>query len=1149
MLVKKLSAIAVVFGLCASAVWGQSTFGTILGQVKDATGRSVPGAAVKLEAVDRNVTRGAVTRDDGTYEVSNLQPGKYRVTVTAPSFEPFTAEGVELRARESVRIDAVMRVGTVEQKIDVTGTAGVIATDTATVASAIGNERVVNLPVNYRASSSNSAFQLIATLPGVQGDNSSASSASFSINGALPGQASYSVDGVTMQNPRGGGALSNTYPSAESIAEIKVQGVGNNAEYAGVGDVTAVSRGGGNAVHGSGFWYYQNAEFDANAYGSVTKPNKEVNLGGFSFGGPVWLPKIYNGRNRTFFFTDYERRAYPRQSVIQNSVPTTAMRGGDFGKESGTVTDPFGNTPFANNIVPQSRISSIATKFLQQFYPQPNYAATDVFHSTNYIANKAADTPGNQFDVRIDQMLGSRQSVFFRFSRKDATTVNPQALLLDQIDSNPQDRSLIVSHNFQIRHDMINEFRLGFSSERQKQDFASFDGRTFTQSLGFVGLPSLPFNGLPEININNVTGITVDRTQSDNTYSNWQFNDNVTFAHGHHTFKAGIDIRRNRSKTALGFSGADNYGSYSFTGAFSGNAFADFLLGAPIASSLSNVQGDNDGRSIEYHAFLQDSFRVSDRLTLEYGVRWQHLPPLQDEAGYIGNFDRTVAKTGRVIYPSSAIAATKLAPGLLLSVNACSGTPNLPSNTLTGLTGVPCTPFVTAQQAGLPEGLRKDYKFNFYPRLGAAYRLNDKTTLRTSFGMFQMPIRGAVFYSLTGTAQTDVRTYTNQDSSGQPIYQWPSTTTGGSGIGSSSYGTSYFGTANATDFKNPYAMQWSLTADRNIGGNIGLRFSYIGMKSTQLPWSPNLNQSNYSTEYYVNQTLQSRPFPYWGRIESRDTGGNSIYNAAQLELNRRFHSGLTFTAAYTLAKNLNDIGGPSPTGFGDETGNGRVLDSLNRAGNRGDDYATRRQRFISSFVYELPFGRGRKFASHVNRALDWVAGGWQMSGIFVAQSGTFMTPTQGSAGDPSGTGSGTYRTQRPDRIGNAVPSGQNRDNWMNVNAFECAGRGTGALQFACNVGVNPAKDPAPIGRFGNSGVGIVNGPGTVNLSSGVAKYFQIKEGVRAGVEATFTNVLNHTNLADPGTTITSTGFGKITAARAAEFGGSRTGQIGVRVQF
>ncbi|MBS1875260.1 MAG: carboxypeptidase regulatory-like domain-containing protein [Acidobacteria bacterium] len=1139
----------------APALWAQSTFGTFLGRVTDPSGQAINGARVSLTLQEENLTRAVLTGSDGGYEAANLKPGAYTLSISYPGFEAFQARGAVLAARQTVRIDAQLKVGTQSETVDVTAQAGVIQTDTGAVTSALGNERVINLPVNHRAAVDNSSFQLIATMPGVQSNNSAAGQASFSINGALPGQASYSVDGVSVQHPRGGGAMADTFPSAEAIAELKVQGAGNTAEFAGVGDVTAVTRSGGNAFHGAGFWYFQNDALDSQRFGTATKEQKQVNLAGFNFSGPVWIPKLYNGRNRTFFYADFEGRNYPRTSLVQNDVPTSSMRGGDFSKETGvTLLDPTTGKPFAGNKIPTSRISSISQAFLQQFYPTPNTGSADVFHTTNYVTNKQSDIPGNLWDLRLDQVINSKQTIFGRYTRRNVNTISAADLLIPGIANSPQNTSFVASHNYSIKPNLLNEFRFGWSDNVNASNFVDgFDGRKFTQGLGFNGLPVLPFNGLPEINIDNITGIGVDRVQGADTYRTLTANENLTWVIGRHSIKGGLSLFYNRSKTALGFYGADNFGTYSFTdGVFTGNGFANFLLGLPSGSAVATVLEDNDGRSSEYHAYLQDSFRVSRKLTLEYGIRWQYLPPFQDESGNIGNFDRSIPKTGAILYPSSQKAATLLAPGLLLAVNACAGTPNLPANNLGGIPGVGCTPFKTAKEAGLPEGLRKDYKYNFYPRFGFAYRPFDdaNTVVRGGFGLYNMPIRGAVFYSLTGTAQTDVRSYINVDGQGNPIFSWPNIKTSGSGVSVSAadYGTNYFGTANVVDFKNPYVTQWSLTVERNIGYNTGVRVSYIGLKGTHLPFAPNVNQSYYSTTPYSQQPLTSRPFPYWYRIESRDQGGNSAYNSAQIEVNRRFSHGLSFTAAYTLAHNVNDIGGPNPTDFGSETGNGRIMDSLNRAGSRGNDYATRRHRFVSTAVYEIPFGRGKRFGSKLSRTADMFAGGWQLSGIFIGQSGPFMTPSQGGTSDPSGTGSGYYRTQRPDRLASGVPSNQTIAAWVDRNAFVCAGQESMSSKFSCSIG-SGGSSPAPIGRFGNSGVGILEGPGGATLSMGFGKYFQATEKFRVGVQGTFTNILDRTNYDIPNLSISSSGFGAITKATVADFGGNRTGQIAVRLEF
>jgi len=283
-------------------------------------------------------------------------------------------------------------------------------------------------------------------------------------------------------------------------------------------------------------------------------------------------------------------------------------------------------------------------------------------------------------------------------------------------------------------------------------------------------------------------------------------------------------------------------------------------------------------------------------------------------------------------------------------------------------------------------------------------------------------------------------------------------------------------------------------------------------------------------------------------VNTRSVGANAKYESAQLEIHHRFQSGLTFDGTYTLAHNVADNQGPVPGGFADENAGGRTMDLLNRAAELGNVYGTRRHRFILTSVYELPFGKGRTFLSKSNRLVDGILGGWNLSGIFLLQSGPYLTPYF-SGGDPSGTGSGFQRAQHPDRVANGSVSNPSANQWINPAAFVCPGVPGWVSGQPCTIGANPATDLAPIGRFGNSGVGVVEGPGTVNLNMGLGKAFAITERIQFKLSGSFTNVLNHVNLGDPSTAIDGTGFGQITSARAAEFGGSRTGQVSARVEF
>jgi hypothetical protein len=456
-------------------------------------------------------------------------------------------------------------------------------------------------------------------------------------------------------------------------------------------------------------------------------------------------------------------------------------------------------------------------------------------------------------------------------------------------------------------------------------------------------------------------------------------------------------------------------------------------------------------------------------------------------------------------------------------------------------------PVLSASQAGLPESLRTA-PHRFMPCFGFAYRpFDNKTVVRGGFSVYNTEVLGSIYYALTGTLQAATFTYNNAITNGVPAIQWPNVKTGGSGITVPPAGTDYFGTANQINYKDPYSEQWNFSIDRDLGFNTGLRVSYIGMATRDLVWAPNLNQSTYSTTYYVDQPLSSRPFPNWGIINTRANGANANYNAFQLEVNHRYKSGITFNSAYTFAKADADNQGYTSNHFADENAGGRTMDALNRSAEYGPVYGTRRNRWITSAIYELPVGRGRQFGSTMNRFADAVVGGWQLSTIFLWQGGPALTPYF-DGGDPSGTGSGVIgRDQAPDVIGNPNSSNPTASQWFNVGAYTCPATPGWKPGTSCLIGT--PGNGAPIGRFGDAGMGLVTGPGTVNLNAGLSKRFALTERVKIKVEGSFTNALNHLNLANPVTAIDNSSVGQITLARPADFGGNRTGQVGARVEF
>jgi hypothetical protein len=1120
--------------LClAGGAAAQSTFGVAVGTVHDSSGAVVAGAAVRLTNLGENTWQESKTSSAGDYEFQNVKPGSYSVTVNHPGFRTFRSKGLTVVARQTLRVDAALEVGEVAETVEVEAQAGVIATDSPAISESLSALKVVNLPANLRAGGNTTPYNLIATLPGVQPDNGNG----FSIQGGLPAQTETSVDGISVTNVTGNSPNRNLFPSVESIAEIRVQGVGNTAEFGAPGDITTISKGGTNELHGAGFWYLQNKAFDARSFGQTTLPAKIGNTFGGTLGGPVWLPKLYNGRNRTFFYFTWESLRFPRQTTIQNSVPTQAMRDGDFNQEGVTVRDPFTGTPFPGNRIPAASINSVA-KAIIPFYPLPNVGAGVRAASANFVDNRSAKITSDQYDVRIDHTFTPQHSIFGRYTQKWNPSNSPNNLLLPADTGYSDHQQAVVSYTWTIRPSLLNEFRGGISYAPSGATFP-FDGLKFTNSLNLQDIQrDIFFNALPDFAISNLTAFAKGRPGHGASW-NTQFIDNVTWLHGRHTIKAGFDLRKLRAETNLGFTTGDNYGDYNFSGNFSGAPWGDFLLGVPASTQVAVVVTDNDGRATHFKTFVQDTFRATSRLTVDLGVRWEFQPGYHDAGLNIANFDRTVPRTGQVIIPSDPQALKLVAPATLIAINACPAP---------AINGVPCTPIVTASAAGLPEGLRKNYFKQFLPRLGFAYRLDSKTTIRGNFGVYDMILLGSVFFSLTGTVQSDVRFFNNVGADGKPVFILPQTRTPGSGVRAGAVGTFQFRTANQIDFHPPYMMQWGLSLDRQLTSNMGLRLSYIANRGVQLPWAPDLNQPQLSTTFYAQRPATDRPFPFWDLIYSRDAGANSIYNAFQVELNRRFSRGLSFSSAHTLAKHLADNAGPNPSGFAGETGGGRVTNSLDRRADRGNVYATRRHRSITTLVYELPVGRNRHFFSGMSRAADAVIGGWSVSSIVTLQSGPYLTPTM-SGGDPSGTNAPNRGTQRPDRIGDGSLSNRSASMWLDRNAFICPGRTAGSTPFNCSIGVVAGRDPAPIGRFGNSGVGIIEGPGSFSWNAGLAKRFAITEHAGVKLEGTFTNVTNRVNLGDPQLNITNNSFGMITSPRGGEFGGGRTGQVSLRIEF
>ncbi len=1181
---RKLLFLLFLFGGGLTAA-SQSTLASMNGTVRDPSGAVVPKARVVLHRAESNTERAVVAGADGGYDALNLEPGTYSVRVSAAGFTPAKADNIHLEARQELRFDVALTISGSETVTVNATDAGTINTDNAGISASLSPEAVLDLPANYRGAGSTSPLNVVQTLPGVQPDTGSfppqpsASpnpSVKFSIQGGLPSQSETTVDGISAQDQTTNNIEGDAFPSAESIAEIRVDGVNNNAEYGQPGEITTVTKAGTDHVHGSVFWYFQNSGFDAKPYGSQTKPKKVANDFGANIGGP--LPGLTRGRFKTFYFGTYEGLRFPQAETVQYVVPTTLEKQGNFSQETTALRNPFTGQLYPNATLTPSASSAA----LLSLFPDPNLhvgesvqaVLADPVTPYNYVANKRNDIDSNQFDVRLDENIGERSTLFARFTSKQIAQTVPESLAIPNGTSYAHYRIFAAAWSFALTPRLVNEARFGFTLEGDGTT-NPLNGPALTDAANFSGVQtSFPFDGVPFLGFDQLTSTTTNvggsRLNQVERSRVFQYVDNVTWQKGGHTLKFGGDVRHLNAYTPLSISGyGDNYGSFFFhqSSSFTGNEFADFLAGTPYNSETADVTSDNNGAATAYAVYAQDNWKASQRLNLTFGLRYELHPGFSATNGNIGNFDPSVARSGQVIYPAGH--AGLLSVPELQSFNACAaaGVSN-PAATGVPVNGVPCTPVVSNMEAGLPAALRTTPKLRAEPRLGFAFRPtgNDKTAIRGGVGYYNITTSGALFYALTGTLQSNLESFQNYSvnsatgAANAPVFAFPNVSSA-SALNAAPYGSSTFYSAVDIHWHDPYSLQTNLSVDQDLGHGFGLRASYIGLHTWHLVWQPELNMLQPSTTTIAtDQPRTAFPFPNFYAIYNRSTEAQADYHSGQVEVSHRTSRGFSFDSAYTLAKNLSDNQGTygayqGAGNFVDEQGGYDASDTYDRHIDYGNVTGTRRNRWLTTSVVELPVGRGKRFGGGMGRVADLAVGGWQVSSIFVWQSGPYITAYLPSGTiDPSGTGSGTlfYRSQRPDRVGNGKAANRSASGWFNKGAFTCPGTPGGIATLTEVNGVSPCSvgvTTAPIGRFGTESVGDLVGPGTVSLSTGLSKAFLITEGIRLRAEGTFTNVVNHTNLSDPTLDVTSPAFGVITAARGSDFGGNRTGQVSMKLEF
>ena len=1148
--------VACLVSVSAAALPAQSTYGTILGSVHDTSGALVAGAEVALKNTGTSAARTTITDAEGNYAFNNIDVGRYTLTITAPGFEKDALPEIVLLARETRRLDATLKAGAEAQTVVVLENAApVITTDVSNLAETKVGDELVELPVAIysRSTGSTSPISTLTTEAGVQTDDSG----ELAVAGTTAALLSVTIDGISSVGVEYSGPVNEMFPSFNSIEEIRVSESNNGAEFGGVADITTVSKAGTNHFHGGLFENNENTVFNSNDTFALSKPKIIMNDFGGTLGGPLEIPRLFNGRDSTFFFISYEGLRLPRETPIVLSVPSMDMRSGNLtsylaGQGVSAIYEPDGVTPLNPAHVP---VSPISARLLEVLMPTPNYGAAGSY-ANNYNINFPSPISSNQGDVRLDRTLSSRQSVFARFSYKNRqVTTAPSAACtftycaeagspLQGAYNTPEiDEGLTFAHNYILSSKLLNEFRGGYNAQHTSETQSYSTSAILSQTDITVPQPDLEWSEAPQVLINGFmsTGAGNPGAQRGQII---QALDNVTWSPQNHSFKFGADFKRlsDHDDNVFGnyrsgwyvFDGSSNVGSAI------GDPYTAFLLGLPDYTEISSTNNPTmNGLGYSYAFFGQDDWKVTPRLTLNLGLRYELHPPIREThyntATFEPDYSATIggqAVSGAVVV-SNAQAAAQASSALLSAIAP--------------------TPLLTASQAGIPEGLRYTDKTDWGPRVGFAWQPfgNGKTVLRGGWGRYIESPLGFSLVSGWAVHSSYVATY-NQGYAADNVtplltFANPFNTAAGS-----STGTAGFYYAFPIQYHDPSVQQWNLTLEQDLGHSIGVRASYIGSHGANLEAMVDLNQVPANPYGYFNTDPAAaatgacitdggtfvddhRPFPCWSVIQSVTNLAASNYNAGSIEVTRHSGKSLTFDASYTLTRDLSNAGGATPNAFA-VAGGTFLTDRFHPGLDYGNVIYDRRHRFLATYLYNLPFGKGQPWLNS-GSALNRVVGGWQLAGVTILQSGPFLTPYQQSV-DPANTNILTTVGQaRPDQLRNVSLYAAHRttSQWLNPAAFPYLN-----LQTASGNG---------IGRFGNAPVGGVVGPGTDNFSLSLMKDEAIGEQSKFtfGVEAA--NVFNHRNYEPPNVQVDASGFGSITALQTAEGAGPRSLELTGRITF
>ncbi len=1037
-----------------SPVFSQSVNATLRGTVRDGSGAVVRSATLTITNVEKGITRAVKTDESGDYIALQLPAQTYSILVESLGFRSQVRENFILQVSQDARLDFNLEVGSVSEQIVINEAAPLIQSEDGSNSGVVEERRIKELPLNGRV-----FYELARLVPNVfnppQG-SSLANRGGFYVAGNSEVTNNFILDGID-NNDRTSGQPS-VRPSVDGIREFRILSGSYAAEYGrqSGGQVVVTTKSGTNEIHGTVYEFFRNNKLDARDYFSpgALEPFTRNNYG-FSIGGPI-------KKNKTFFFGTFEGLRNKQVNVSQGIVPTEAQRRGDLSDSPGNINIPG----VTGKIIPQSLLHPTSQKLLE-YYPLPNVAGASS-GSPNYINSTPSRSPQDQFSARVDHVFNSKNNISVSYQFFDYLEFRPSTLPnFSTLDKQRSHHAAISDYHI-FSPGLINEFRIGYN---RYSGLRYYEDNALGNVVAQLGIPQggaygvQPTNnvngGVPSISVAGVNGLSgigtsTPQWRGDNTIN---IVNALTWVTGKHTYKFGFDYQNFYKHS---YFDSNSKGSFSFNGQYTGNALADFLTGQ--LRSTSRAIGDPNQHPYTRSAnfYVQDDWKIHPSLTLNIGLRYEANFPQRERTNKLSEFDLS---TGLLNSGQGITYDVNRATGLLIPV----GTKDI-GNTLYNMP-----------------------KKNFAPRVGFAWRVGsgNKTVIRGGYGIFyDQVVVGNGLFPLFGLGAPYLSAFTTTNTATTQFATWDNPFPAGVAGGSVSPG------AVNRNFPNTYMQQWSFGIQRQIASNLLLDVTYQGSKGTAIPIDWDINQATPGP----GNIQARRPYQQWSSVTWRDAVGRSVYHSLTTKVERRFANGLSFQSSFVWSKSL-DLQSINASG---STGDGSIRDTKNINAEWGRSGFDAKLRFVSSYVYELPIGRGRYLLNTAPGWLDAVAGGWETTGILTFQSGRPFTVT--TTRDTSNTGGGN----RPNVIGDPHLDSRSPQLWYNTAAF---------------------SDIVPAGTytFGNAGRNIISAPGIQTFDAGLFKNFRLLESLNLQFRAEAFNLLNRANFAVPVTNIAATNAGQITS--------------------